>query len=112
MRKIHPIPLELLIHDIVYMSVGESDGWNDSYVEPIPILRVRIDSIQRKERSSNSTGQTSELTLLLDRSNSSQFIELKVGSKIVYKTEEYEIVEVSPFYDFDTTPHHYEIGLI
>lgn len=111
MFKIEPIPEELLIHQVVYLEAGESDGWNTPVGDPQPITNVRIQPLETAKRTANSEGVVSQFQMLIDRVHSKPFLELKVGSTVLYKEKEYKVSEVNPQYDFDTVPHHYEIGM-
>lgn len=111
-RRTKPIPLELLIHNITYQEMGESDGWDDAPKgKPIHILRVRVQPIDRERKTSNSEGVAADFELFVDRTYSSYYPEFKVGSIVTFNNKTYTISDVSPFYDFDVIPHHYEIGL-
>lgn len=107
-----PIPKKLLIHNIVYQEMGESDGWNTSPAgDPVPVNFVRVQPISRANRSANSQGTTAEHELFIDRTHSSEYFEFKVGAEVTFKNKIFKVADVSPMYDFDTVPHHYEIGL-
>lgn len=111
--RIKPIPLNLLIHNVEYLEIVESNGWDDEFNPPLPIENVRVEPSEYVNRTTNSSGTSSKNILFVDRFYSNPYPEFKVKSKIIWNDEEYEISKVNKLYDVDPNePHHYELELV
>lgn len=109
--NILPIPKKLLIHNVIYLEKGESNGWDNVLNDPVEINYVRVTPKNRFERKQNAEGIYATHVMLVDRINSSAFPNFKAGSTIKWFSKDYEISEVTPAYD-DKEIHHYEVGMI
>lgn len=108
--NIKPIPLNLLIHTIIYTEVEGSDGWDDNEKVPITIENVRVQPSSSLRRSSNSKGIDYNNIVFIDMENSSSCPEFKEKSTVTWNNKDYEIVDVLPVHGaYDI--HHYELGL-
>ncbi|MBP1971583.1 hypothetical protein J2Z83_003734 [Virgibacillus natechei] len=105
------IPSQLLIHTIEYEAFAGNDGWDDTWAEPITIKNVRVEPTSRLQRSNNSEGAQISHVVFVDRVNSSHFPVFTIQSRVIFEGVSREVIDVKPFYTFDTVPHHYEIEL-
>lgn len=108
---IKSIPKRLLIHSIEYEEFIGSGTWDDEFAEPITINNVRVESVSRLNRTGDSEGEQVSHVVFVDRRHSSSFPSFKIRSRIKFQGVSREVVDVKPFYGFDSEPHHYEIEL-
>lgn len=106
---VRAIPKKLLIHSIEYEAFSGNDGWGDTWDEPITINNVRVNPVSSLNRSGNSEGEQVNHVVFVDRKHSSHFPVFTIRSRITFNGVPREVVDVKPFYGFDSTPHHYEI---
>lgn len=106
---INQIPLKLLIHSIDYEHYAGNDGWDDTWESPIKINNVRVEPVSQIKRSSNAEGEQVSHVVVVDKVNSSAFPDFTIKSRITFSGAPREVVDVKPFYGFESTPHHYEI---
>lgn len=108
---IKSIPKRLLIHSIEYEEFLGDDGWDDSFADPITINNVRVNPVSKLSRSNDSEGEQVNHVVFVDRKNSSHFPSFKIKSRITFNDITREVVDVKPYYAFDSEPHFYEIEL-
>lgn len=105
------IPKYLLIHSIIYQEKIDDDGWGrEEYGPEIVIDNVRVELNAKRVKSTNSEGEEFAHKIFVDRINSSQFPDFKLGSKIIFNGHDYKIVDVKILYALKPViPHHYEL---
>jgi len=108
---VRPIPKRLLIHSIKYEEYTGDDGWDVSFADPITIDNVRVNQVSKLNRSNDSEGEQVNHVVFIDRKNSSHFPTFKIRSQITFNDITREVVDVKPYYAFDSEPHFYEIEL-
>lgn len=110
MARVKPIPKQLLIHSIKYKHYMGNDGWDDTWDDSTTINNVRVEPVSQLNRSSNAEGEQASHVVIVDRVNSSAFPDFAIKSRITFNGgDPREVVDVKPFYGFESSPHHYEI---
>ena len=109
MAKVKQIPKQLLIHSIKYEHYLGNDGWDDEWDDAITINNVRVEPVSQLNRSSDAEGTQANHVVIVDKKHSSAFPDFAIKSRITFNGDPREVVDVNPFYAFDSEPHHYEL---
>ena len=109
---VRSIPKKLLIHSVIYTPPATNDGWDDAPGEPVTIDHVRVEPSKSYRYESDSTVNAPTHVVFVDREHSTTFPDFKLDSGIKWNGDDYKISKVKPHYEFDDTPHHYELELV
>ncbi|MDU0404892.1 hypothetical protein ML8HA_00678 [Lactococcus lactis] len=109
-----PIPKRLLIHEVTYTepsNVGDGSMGGGSKPKSTVIKNVRFTPTRKKVTKSDNTEAYTNGILFIDSVNSSPFIEINEGGKILFKNKKLNIIGCLEAYTDQGTPHHLEVQL-
>jgi Minor capsid protein len=110
---IQPIPLNLLIHEVIYEEyLGNRSGMGEEYKAPITLKNVRVDSVVNKGKVSGtavSEQHHDQYTLFYDVVHSTPPLDIVEKSKVTFNGRTLKVSKANPIYAFSL--HHYEAGL-
>lgn len=107
-----PIPKKLLIHSASAVIHGEPDKWGNKPIESTTQLsHVRVDPSSSLSLNNRNEQVRLSAVLFFDCKNSRPAgFDFEHTQKIVYGGQEYNIVQISKFFD-ESRLHHYEVEL-
>lgn len=111
MFMVRPMPLAILIHEVIYEEYAEKERRGKKYKDPVILKNVLVQPASNI-KSSNIADQVAYNSLLFfDCVNSKPSdVEFKKQSKITFNGEEMIVNKINPIYTFSL--HHYELELI
>lgn len=111
--KIRPIPKKLLVHSAMLYKMIEEDRWGKSHLDDgIALEKIKIEPTTQIVRDANNAEVQLSAMLFFDCENSRpKGTAFQVDDIIVFNSEGFRVKTVEPLYA-ETTPHHYEVGLI
>lgn len=105
------MPLEILIHEVVYEEYMEKDRYGNSFKEPETLTKVLVQPVSNIKRSNTTDSISYKSLMFFDCVNSRPSdVELVKKSKITFNGETMIVDKVNPIYAFSL--HHYELELI
>lgn len=108
---IRPIPLAMLIHEVIYEQYKGADRYGIAYKEPIILKNVLIQPATSMARGGSGDSVAYNSLLFFDCTNSKPSdIAFVKDSKITFNNQEMILDKINPIYTFNL--HHYELELI
>lgn len=108
---IKPIPIEMLIHTVIYEEFVSKDRNGEVFKEPVTLEDVLLQPISSLKRTNLSDEKAFKSLLFFDCVNSKpEGVAFKKRSKITFNGDTMVLNEINPIYTF--TLHHYELELI
>lgn len=107
MKKIPPIPKELLIHTIEYYEYDSNSRYGDDWKEPVTVEFVRVEPNRAMQNSVpfDEIESVIGVTIFYDCTHSTP-INVVTKSKIVWNSREMYLNSFDEMYGIETTPHH------
>lgn len=111
--KIRPIPKKLLVHSAMLYKMIEEDRWGKSHLDAgIALEKIKMEPSTQIVRDKNNAEIQLAATLFFDCKNSRpKGTVFQVDDIIVFNGMRFQVKTIETLYA-DTTPHHYEVGLI
>lgn len=110
--NIQPIPPFLLIHQLLYEEYDETNEYDNSYLPPVILNKVRIEPYSRYNSSGTGDVKTYRAILFIDAVNSRPNDgNLKLKSQITFNGDKMIVGEVQSLYTVGDRPHHWEVLL-
>jgi Minor capsid protein len=110
---IQPIPINLLIHEVVYEEyLGNPSGLGEEYKDKITLKNVRMDAVISKGKvngTATSEQYDNQYTMFYDVVHSTPPVDIVEKSKVTFNGRVFTVTRPNPIYAF--TLHHYEAGL-
>lgn len=110
---VKPIPLNLLIHEVVYEEyLGNPSGLGEEYKPAVTLENVRVDAVVNKSKAAGtntSEQHNDQYTLFYDVVHSTPPVDIVEKSKVTFNGRTLTVSKANPIYAF--TLHHYEAGL-
>lgn len=109
---IRPIPLPLLIHEVVYEEYAGNDEWGETYLPPVTLRKVLVQPASNINRSNIAEEKQYKAVLFFDMTYSTPKVTFKEKSKVTFNGETMTVQKVNTLYALSTTPHHIEVELV
>lgn len=109
---IKPIPLPLLIHSVTYEEYAGNDGWGETYLPPVTLENVLVQSVSNISRSNIAEEKRYRAILFFDMTHSKPKVTFKEKSRVTFNGEIMTVQKVNTLYALSTTPHHIEVELV
>lgn len=111
MFMVRPMPLAILIHEVIYEEYTENERYGKTYKDPVTLKNVLVQPASNIRRTNVADQIAYNSLLFFDCTNSRPSdVTFVKKSKITFNGEEMIINKINPIYTFSL--HHYELELI